>query len=291
MKCHRTVLLLCRALACLSLTALPAAAQPPSPAPAAAPRITWGWFNAAPYMIAEGPGRQLGIFDQIRSVLKEQMPEYEHKEVQAPFPRIFQEIKNGNPWCFVGGVRSPEREKLAYFSAPVAVFLPFRVIVRKDRLAEFGGTGQVSLAALLGDPALRSSVLRGRLFTPAIDALLKNHAPLQFHSEFNEALQMLLAKRLDYLIELPVIANYSAHQLGREGELTALTIGESDDATVSNVMCARTPWGKQVIERINAVLHAQRDTPRYRRIVEHWSDEDGVRRIRALYRQQLLNAQ
>lgn len=263
-------------------------------APASATdRLTWGWFNAAPYMIAEGPDKGMGIFDQIRTLLKDEMPDVEHKDVQAPFPRILQEIKNGNPWCFVGGVKSPEREALFYFSAPVAVFLPFKVVVRRDRLAEFGG-GAVSLADLLNKPAMHTSFLRGRTFTPAINALLQQAhlaEARQYHSEFNEALQMLLAKRLDYLIELPIISTYSARQLGREGELAALTIREHSDPTLNRVMCPRTEWGKQVVRKVDAVLLAQRPGARYRAIVERWSDEESVRAIRALYPTHFLKSE
>jgi len=258
-------------------------------------RLNWGWFNAAPYMIAEGPDKGAGIFDQIRSLLKDEMPGYEHKDVQAPFPRIFQEIKNGNPWCFVGGVKNPEREALAYFSVPLAVFLPFKVVVRRDRLAEFsaaaGPGGGISLAELMAREGMRTSYLRGRSFSPQINALLEQQPNRQYHSEFNEALQMLLARRLDYLLELPIISTYSARQLGRDGELAALTIREHADPTVNRVMCPRTEWGKQVVAKVNAVLHAQRSTARYRAIVERWSDEESLRIIRAIYPTQILKSE
>lgn len=272
----------CTALLCGALAAASACA-----APAGAPdRLTWGWFNAAPYMIADGSDKGMGIFDQIRALLKDEMPEYEHKDVQAPFPRILREIKNGNQWCFVGGVKSPEREALFHFSAPVAVFLPFKVVVRRDRLAEFGGGGAISLAELLNQAAMRTSFLRDRTFTPSINALLQQKHLVdtrQYHSEFNEALQMLLAKRLDYLIELPIISTYSARQLGRDGELAAIVIREHDDPTLNRVMCPRTEWGQQVVRKVDAVLRAQRAGARYRTMVERWSDDESLRAIRALY--------
>ncbi|SFU69084.1 TIGR02285 family protein [Pseudoduganella namucuonensis] len=244
-------------------------------------RLNWGWFNAAPFMMVAGPDHNQGVFDQIRALLREQMPDYEHQDIQAPFPRILQEIRNGNAWCFVGGVKTPAREALAHFSAPVAVFLPFKAVVRKDRLAEFGDS--VSLAALLDDKALKTSFLRGRTHTPPIDALLQQAPSPSYHSEFNEALQMLLARRLDYLVEQPIISAYSARQLGRDGELAALPIRESSEFTLSRVMCPRNEWGLRVVRRVNAVLRAERDGARYRAIVERWSDPDAVRAIRAIY--------
>jgi polar amino acid transport system substrate-binding protein len=285
----RFTALLCGALAAAGASAASASAPD---------RLTWGWFNAAPYMIADGSDKGVGIFDQIRTLLKSEMPEYEHKDVQAPFPRILREISSGNQWCFVGGVKSPEREALYHFSAPVAVFLPFKVVVRRDRLAEFGGSannpGAISLADLLNKPAMRTSFLRGRTFTPSINSLLQQTHLVetrQYHSEFNEALQMLLAKRLDYLIELPIISTYSARQLGRDGELAAIVIREHAEPTMNRVMCPRTEWGKQVVRKVDAVLHAERASARYRAIVERWSDDESVRAIRALYPTQFLKTE
>lgn len=255
-------------------------------------RITWGWFNAAPYMIADGAERQHGIFDEVRQLLRDELPHYTHKEVQAPFPRIVEEIRNGKPWCFVGGVRTPERDGYAYFSAPVAIFLPFKVIVHQSRLAQLGAVdGSVSLQALLGTRTLRTSVLKGRTFTPAIDALLARRPPSQYHSEFNEALRMLLANRLDYLIDFPLIASYTARQMGREGELVALAIRESTDYTFNRVMCARTEWGRKVIADVDAVLRTERATARYRQVVEKWSDPDGVIQIRKVYNGRFLGTE
>eukprot|EP01032_Pedospumella_encystans_P030731 gene30731-34680_t len=62
-------------------------------------------------------------------------------------------------------------------------------------------------------------------------------------------------------------------------ELAALSIREQADPTVNRVMCPRTEWGKQVVAKVNAVLHAQRNTARYRAIVERWSDEESLRVI------------
>ena len=130
---------------------------------------------------------------------------------------------------------------------------------------------------------MRGSYLRGRSFSPQINALLEQYPNQQYHSEFNEALQMLLARRLDYLLELPIITAYSAHQMGRDGELAALPIREHTEPSVNRVMCPRTPWGQQVIKKVNTVLQAQRNTARYRAIVERWSDDESVRTIRAMY--------
>jgi uncharacterized protein (TIGR02285 family) len=100
-------------------------------------QITWGKYNVPPYMILEGTWAHQGIFDQALDVLKAQLPQYEHVELEAPFPRIYSEIKKGSHWCFNGALKTPQRESEGYFSLPSSIFLPLRIIVRRDRLAEF----------------------------------------------------------------------------------------------------------------------------------------------------------
>ncbi len=48
-------------------------------------------------------------------------------------------------------------------------------------------------------------------------------------------------------------------------------------------MCAGTPWGREVVAAIDAVLATERTSPPYRRIVEAWAAQDDLPRIRAVY--------
>ncbi len=48
-------------------------------------------------------------------------------------------------------------------------------------------------------------------------------------------------------------------------------------------MCAGTPWGREVVARIDAVLAEERPSPTYRSIVEAWAPPEDLPRIRAVY--------
>lgn len=277
-----------RGLAGTALLTLCAVSQAQAPE-----QVTWGWFNAAPYMIPEGADAGQGIFDQARKVLKTQLPDYVHTDIVAPFPRIVDEIKKGSPWCFAGGVKTPEREEFAYFSQPIALFLPFQIVLHKggkiQSTHKTQPTGPQSLESLLTQPSLQTSVLRGRSVSPAIDALLHQHPPAQTHSDFKAALQMLLADRLDYLIEMPVITAYQSRQMGQPDSLVYLPIQEGAEVVLNRVMCPKTPWGRKLIDDINGVLKRERMKPHYRQLVEKWSDPSSVKQIRGLYDTLFLN--
>ena len=85
-----------RTLRCVLLSLLASAACTAS---LAADQIVWGKYNVPPYMIRSGEWAHQGIFDLTLNVLKDQLPQYQHVELEAPFPRINSEIKKGSHWC------------------------------------------------------------------------------------------------------------------------------------------------------------------------------------------------
>lgn len=244
-------------------------------------QITWGKYNVPPYMIREGTWAHQGIFDQALDVLKAQMPQYEHVELDAPFPRIYSEIKKGSHWCFNGALKTPQRESEGYFSLPSSIFLPLRIIVRRDRLAQF--PQRPSLESLLKDHQLITSVMRDRSYSPTVDRLLKTYPPKENYSDQVEAVGMLLAGRIDFMVELPLLAQDQARVMGHGGELVAIPMQEADEVVFNRVMCAKNEWGRQVVEAVDKVLLANRAKPFYRRIVEKWHDPESVAEIRGIY--------
>lgn len=247
----------------------------------AADQIVWGKYNVPPYMIRSGEWAHQGIFDQALDVLKTQLPQYQHVELEAPFPRIISEIKKGSHWCYNGTLKTPEREAYGYFSLPTSIFLPLRIIVRRDRLNQF--KGRQSLQALLQNPQFITSVMRDRSYSPTVDRLLTAYPPKEYYSEQVEAIGMLLAGRLDYMIELPLLASDQARVMGHPGELVAIPMQEADEVVFNRVMCPKNEWGRKVVEQVNKVLIAHRGKPYYRHIVEKWHDPESVAEIRKIY--------
>ena len=108
-------------------------------------KITWGVPHAAPNHIVEGPDKGQGIRDQIQLLLQERLVHFEHQTVVATFPRIQNEMKSGELWCFVGSPRSPALEEFATFSIPAQLSLPRRIIVKRKDLARFAALGTLSM--------------------------------------------------------------------------------------------------------------------------------------------------
>lgn len=256
-------------------------AQPTQPAAQATDQIVWGKYNVPPYMIRSGEFAHQGIFDLTLDVIKKGLPQYQHVELEAPFPRINNEIRKGSHWCYNGMLKTPEREKVGYLSLPTSIFLPLRIIVRRDRVDQF--KGRLSLQALLQNPQLTTSVMRDRSYSPTVDKLLAAYPPRENYSEQVESIGMLLAGRIDYMIELPLLAFEQARVMGQPGALVALPMQEASEVVFNRVMCPRNEWGRQVVEQVNKVLLAKRAQPAYRAIVEKWHDPESVAEIDRIY--------
>lgn len=263
----------------------------PGPLRAEDAPVTWAVYDAPPFMIAEGPERDAGIFDRIRRLLDARLGGDAARTLRAPFPRVVASLKDGAELCFVGGVRTPEREAFAVFSLPVAMFYPLRIVVRAPERARFAARAPLSLPALLADRNLRTSVLRDRSLGPRIDATLREAAPLGVHSEFREAFRMLLADRLDYLVEYSAIAAYQARALGQGEAIAALPFAEAPAPVFSRVMCPNTDWGRRLVARIDAILRVERRSPAYRRIVEAWAEDGDLDTIREAYDRSFLETE
>jgi polar amino acid transport system substrate-binding protein len=255
-------------------------------------QVTWAVYDAAPYMITDGPEAGMGISDQVRQILTERLDDYTHSVLIVPFPRIVSFLKQGAEWCFVGGVRTEERDAFAYFSRPTGMFYPLRILVRADRRARFEALAPLSLRSLVEEhPDLRTSVLRSRALAPRVDAILRRSPVPQAHSEFGEAFRMLQNDRLDYLVEFANIAAYYEKSFGPSASWVGLPMTEDPEPVLSRVMCSRTPWGRAIIDRIDAILPEERVTDRYRRIVEAWSAEEDLGKLRAVYESSFLSSE
>jgi len=245
--------------------------------------ITWGMLNISPLWISYGPDKGQGIQDQLIHFLETRMPGYEHREVAAPIARVSAEMQNGYHWC-TQFIQLPERDDWAYFSLPALIVLPNRIVIRKEQRDRFEQYGTpLELETLLADRSLRLSLERRRSYGPLIDPLLHRQASTSSHISTDQAIKMLLANRFDYLIESPIVASYTAKQLGKLENVVMLPIRGGELPYLVRVACPKNAWGKHVIEEIDAILRVERARPEYREIMERWHGDNDVREIRSNY--------
>jgi uncharacterized protein (TIGR02285 family) len=262
----------------------------------AADSVTWMEADAPPFFIHSGKYKGQGYENVVTDILKENMPEYTHDTITANLARHFYNFEQGQKVCNVGLYRTPEREKILYFSLPSFFTLPTVLVIKKDRYADFGGSKTIHLETLLKKGMIIGRAIK-RSYGKDVDAVLdkyqdQNSLFIFEEDEFSHNFfQMLQLGRLDAMISLPEEAMYQAEKLGIKDTIMTLTIAENQtgyDSWLSSVGCSKTEWGKKIIDKINSVLLTQRPTSRYREAYERWLEASSLENYRKLYKEVFL---
>ncbi|KAF0814043.1 hypothetical protein IGB42_01723 [Andreprevotia sp. IGB-42] len=227
-----------------------------------------------------------GVADQNMAALIAHMPEYEHRFVYANINRIFADMAAGTPECFAVALKTPEREKAAWFTRNF-LLPPMHMVVRKDQLARItAGSNGMAVEALSKRSDLAAYVENGRSYGAAVDSLVKT-APGVFRSmtvtESGQLIRMLDAGRMDYTFEYPYVVEYMQRQFPFRNELALLPIAEAATPLTSYVACTRNAWGLQAIRDIDRAIRMLARTQAFRQPLYDWLSPE----LRDRYRPQI----
>jgi uncharacterized protein (TIGR02285 family) len=240
-------------LALATLAGASVAAEPP-----VVRSITWVVSNT---MAVPDGDRMRRPADELTQWLQARLPGVALRPVVANAERSWSLIREQKGACHAGAARTPERERLAYFTNTWLVPPP-QLIVRQDRRAALplDANGAVDLEAVLGDASLRGVVSQGRSYGPALDAML-GAAPdgPQMRHVFggdygSNLLPMLLQDRADYTLDYPNTLVALASRPTGDTPLAALRVKGASEPVISGIACPRTPWGRAAIKLIDRAL-------------------------------------
>ena len=119
--------------------------------------ITWQTIHFPPLSILKGPDKGSGQLDHFLPYLQQQLPQYKHYNAEVNWARIFKSIKHGKEICSNMVFKTAEREKIAIYTVPVAVALPFRIIMSKANKALIGNPSSYSLEKLITDKRFKGA--------------------------------------------------------------------------------------------------------------------------------------
>jgi len=260
--------------------------------------ITWVEADFPPVWILKGPDKGNGILDGLISIYEKNLPDYEHHHVTANITRILSMMKEGQNVCHAGILKSPDRENFVYFSIPNCITNLHGIVVKKSRInALFGNNKSVSLESLLKNTNLKPGVSKSNSYGATIDKLLekyKEKSAILFRSGQDNhmgLLRMLKEERIDYMIGYPWEITYIESRMDLHDEIAVVDIEELDGQQwiVSYVGCTKNEWGRQVIEKLDAVLTRVRASDEYLFHALKWLP-DGVRlEAKKAYKERVLN--
>ncbi len=250
-----------------------AASNTAPPPPVSIERITWLTSDNS---TSVNPGVN-GVTDRLISYLSVWWPGVKHEVLVANAKRSWQMLEEGQPVCRANVVRTPDREKIAYF-INTQLTPPPQLVVRRDRLSRLPRTpqGEVLLAQLLADESMRGALVDGRSYGNAIDDMLTHrpanpavslYSPRDFGGRL---LQMVSLDRADYSID----SDMALLMMGEPKDLMTVPIRGASDLVMAGIACPRTPWGWSAIKGIDRALGRPEGAATLRRGLMRWLTPD-----------------
>lgn len=256
-------------------------------APVASEPVTWVLLGVPPNSIPVDGAPSDGQFDLILKLVMAQMPGREHKFLYANVNRTLTMLKEGYEACYVSSFVNAERKTIAHLTIN-GVMPPLRLLTRKDLAARLqkNARQEVLLEPLFTRTDMSGALEQGRPYSPNIDALLEKGAPNVSRSR-TQSIQMLRSGRADYTIGFDTQLNYEqtrGERLPLDGQLVSLPLA-GEQVRYTGFACPRTPWGRAMIDEIDAILRRQVSTPDYLVAMTQWFSAEERERMRPVMRE------
>ncbi len=231
---------------------------------------TMDWFirDWPPVNILQGPQQGQGAYDVMLNRLIAAMPQYEHQLHISTLTMRQQMMQQQKTHCLFGLLKTPQRQTFLQFSEPVAVIPNLQLVAAADHplWQQLQGRPSVDLAWLFGQ-SWRGMVEQHRSYPSSI----AEHLPelLQVSATDTNLVQMLQAKRADYVLEYADRMHYLAQQYPGI-VLKAMPLQGLPPVTEVYVACSISERAKAQIKAVNQAMHQLRADPQYRAALLDW---------------------
>jgi len=255
------------------------------PAQAAKPtEVDWLTVHLPPHSIrSELPGERewslKGYGDQGVDWFIARLPEYRIRRVPAPPARAAVELaRTDRTSCLSGARYTAARAAMAYGSAPAFHGPPNRVMARADAagrlLPHLDANGALRFERLAQDEGLRGALTRDRAYGDVVNQAAAGSRSIYLVPEAVSPLRMLFLGRVDWVVAAP-------HELTWHRRISptplpatrSFAIAGHEAQTVGHIWCSKTPTGKRLIERIDALMRAHPQRP-WEAQLPLWLDAD-----------------
>ena len=257
-------------------------------APAAdKPVVTWMMGASPPASMPVDGKLTDGFYDVAVKLVAQEWPEVEHRVVVVNGGRALSSLSSNMQACFASAVRTPERDRVGYFTASY-LLPPLKVVAKPDKLTGMrkNAAGEVLPANLFDRDDLRGIIIPNRSYSPVVDALLAlRPASSGLRTVITtdggaNLLKMLALDRADYSLAYDHTLVYNLKQnpdAFRHTQLVAAPLAGTE-TVLTGVYCPRSDWGREAVMRIDAILAKVSQTPQYRNALHRWLSPDAVAR-------------
>ena len=239
--------------------------------------IIWGVNSAPPFHILDGYFANQGVCDQMIAAFERALPNVEQQIEYYPQARIAAQIRQGGNLCFPCMIRNISPAEIVTYSDRVFSYPPHGIITRPELAKEFTERfgNPVDLVEMLKQRSYRFAQPMGRRYgnlQPYIERFLLNseqYSEVSGKDANANMLAMVNAKRVDFVIDYPILLNY--HNQVLPIDLVFVPILQNQGIAVEGAVgCPATPWGKRAIELINEAIPAVQQDPQFQAAKDRW---------------------
>lgn len=249
--------------------------------------IPWAVTDWSPYYILKGPQLGEGRLDRLKKVMAERLPEYQFVDVYADMSRTMELWKLRKNVCTGSALKTPAREKLAYFTA-LSFQVPheYLIVTGKPQLFQ-GMPDHPSLNEFLSQKKLKGVFTENRSYGLAIDSMIQTAAKppssvkqVRSSEGYLSVLKMIEKGRYDYTIEYESVVWDFNERILPSKPLFSKPLKESYPSTVIYFACTKNEWGRKVVQQIDEALQKAATSKEYQSAVESWTVPDILRKNR-----------
>ncbi|WP_417794123.1 hypothetical protein [Terasakiella pusilla] len=252
--------------------------------------VTWHVSHFPPVNIMSGPFENEGFADKTRSFFQRNLMEYSHQDVTQGYAQSMESAQAGTAFCRADMLKTPEREKVFYFSQPVYFTSGRRLLVSNDIFLQTRGfankNGDVRFSDLLGQPWAKYSYVKGRVYFPTEQEALKvyrdKHPELASENSY-EAFNLLKREEANMMILYPFEYGYYLRLDDLAPSHRSLQLAEMEPFSYAYFACSKTPKGKRVIEAVNSIVKKEEDIYSWLYYYKEWVSHEEWQRIKRFF--------
>lgn len=254
--------------------------------------IHWLMVDLAPFRLLHGPEQGKGSSDQMEKMLIKLLPQYQHKSRFVSFER--RELLHADTstlYCSFGILANEKRRASMQLSLPAGVVMHIALATLNDgplsrHLQQ--QQGPVDLATLLSTHQFTGLLEKGRSYAPSIEEALKHPGELLTQRSYSEnnPVDLLLAERVDFLIDYPHRVSYlQSNSRQPLLDLDYFPVAGAEGLDETYVGCSKHPAATDVIKQVNKQLIKLWPDPAYQKQMLSWYDDESKQQLQQLMQQ------
>ncbi|WP_163834930.1 TIGR02285 family protein [Spartinivicinus ruber] len=246
--------------------------------------IIWYKNDMPPVYILSGTDQGQGIADRTATFFTKRMPQFNHVFQVATVSRTLKDIKNNDNRCLPALRKTSSREDYLYFSMPVYLIFPNRIIIRKETIPNYIKSGKpVNLNQLIESDNIRIGLTENRNYGGEIEKFIKGKVRdnIFWTTSINNFYQMFKYGRIDAFVSYAFEAMYNLPK----GSFLSFPINNTKPLDIAYIVCSKKRVGKFAIDIINSIIVNSGKKPPYRKFYEEYLDENAIHEYHKLSEQ------